>query len=95
MRAEEALRDSVKQKEILMKELQHRVKNSLAVVSGLLGLGMEAMDDEAARMIFTETRARIRRRSADLYERICKENRISYDLVSEFTPELLPVIYPG
>ncbi|MBP1660597.1 MAG: multi-sensor hybrid histidine kinase, partial [Candidatus Aminicenantes bacterium] len=28
--AEEALRDSVKQKEILMKELQHRVKNSLA-----------------------------------------------------------------
>lgn len=42
-----------------------------------------------------ETRARIRRRSADLYERICKENRISYDLVSEFTPELLPVIYPG
>ena len=42
-----------------------------------------------------ETHARIRRRSGDLYERICKENRISYDLVSEFTPELLPVIYPG
>jgi len=69
VRAEEALRDSVKQKEILMKELQHRVKNSLAVVSGLLGLGMEAMDDEAARMIFTETRSRIRS-VASLYEQL-------------------------
>jgi PAS domain S-box-containing protein len=69
VRAEEALRDSVKQKEILMKELQHRVKNSLAMVSGLLGLGMEAMDDEAARMILSETRARIRS-VASLYEQL-------------------------
>ncbi len=69
VRAEEALRDSVKQKEILMKELQHRVKNSLAMVSGLLGLGMEAMDDEAAKMIFSETRSRIRS-VASLYEQL-------------------------
>ena len=69
VRAEEALRDSVKQKEILMKELQHRVKNSLAMVSSLLGLGMEAMDDEAAKMIFSETRSRIRS-VASLYEQL-------------------------
>jgi beta-glucosidase len=42
-----------------------------------------------------DTQARIRRRSVDLYERICKENRISYDLVNEFTPELIPVLFPG
>ena len=41
------------------------------------------------------SQARIRRRSVDLYERICRENRISYDLVNEFTPELIPVLFPG
>lgn len=68
-RAEEALRDSVKQKEVLMKELQHRVKNSLAVVSGLLGLGLETLTDERAKGIFAETRSRIRS-VASLYEQL-------------------------
>jgi len=68
-RAEEELRQAVKQKGILMKELQHRVKNSLAVVSGLLGLEMERLTDEAARRIFAETRARIRS-VASLYEQL-------------------------
>ncbi len=68
-RAEEALRQAVKQKEILMTELQHRVKNSLAVVSGLLGLEMEHLSDERSRKIFTETRARIRSVGA-LYQQL-------------------------
>lgn len=68
-RAEEDLRQAVKQKGILMKELEHRVKNSLAVVSGLLGLEMERLADEASRKIFAETRARIRS-VASLYEQL-------------------------
>jgi PAS domain S-box-containing protein len=58
-RAEEALRQSVKQKEILMKELQHRVKNSLAVVSSLLGMGMERLADARDKEIIVNTRSRI------------------------------------
>jgi PAS domain S-box-containing protein len=68
-RSEEALRESVRQKEILMKELQHRVKNSLAAVSGLLGLGMETLTDERSRGIFADTRSRIRS-IASLYEQL-------------------------
>ena len=66
-RAEESLRNSIKQKEILMKELRHRVKNSLAVVSGLMALEMEGLADSRCREIFDKTRARIRAVSA-LYE---------------------------
>ena len=80
MRAEEALRASVKQTEILMKELQHRVKNSLAVVSGLLGLGLEAVTDERARGIIAETRSRIRSVAA-LYEQLYgTDDPVSVDL---------------
>jgi two-component sensor histidine kinase len=82
--AEAALRDSVKQKGILMKELQHRVKNSLAVVSGLLGLGSETLTDERAGGILTETRSRIRSIAA-LYEQLYgTEAPESVDLYHDF-----------
>jgi PAS domain S-box-containing protein len=58
-RAEEGLQQSVKQKEILMKELQHRVKNSLALVSGLLGLESDNLSDARAKEIFINTQSRI------------------------------------
>ncbi|MHB8093489.1 MAG: PAS domain S-box protein [Candidatus Aminicenantales bacterium] len=68
-RAEAALKESVRQKEVLMKELQHRVKNSLAVVSGLLGLEMENLADARSREVFVSTRSRIRSISS-LYEQL-------------------------
>ncbi len=68
-RAEEALKESIRQKEILMKELQHRVKNSLAVVSGLLGLGIETLTDEPSKSVLADTRSRIRS-IASLYEQL-------------------------
>jgi PAS domain S-box-containing protein len=79
-RAEEALRDSVKQKGLLMKELEHRVKNSLAMVSGLLGLGMDTLTDARAKGIFAETRSRIRS-VASLYEQLYgTDDPVSVDL---------------
>jgi two-component sensor histidine kinase/HAMP domain-containing protein len=68
-RAEEALRQLVKQKGILLKELQHRVKNSLAVVSGLLGLEMQNLADARSKEIFIATQSRIHSISS-FYERL-------------------------
>ncbi len=98
VRAEEALRDSVKQTEVLMKELQHRVKNSLAVVSGLLGLGLETLTDERAKGIFTETRSRIRS-IASLYEQLYStEDPVSVDLgryIRQLAESLFKTYVPG
>ncbi|MBI5591523.1 MAG: PAS domain S-box protein [Deltaproteobacteria bacterium] len=58
-RAEEALRTSLMEKEMLLKEVHHRVKNNLAAIMGLLDMQGQ-MDDKPARTTLTELSARIR-----------------------------------
>jgi PAS domain S-box-containing protein len=57
--AEEKLKASLAEKEILIKEVHHRVKNNLQVVSGLLNLQALKMEDEAVRSVFNDSQHRI------------------------------------
>ncbi|HVZ05089.1 response regulator [Hyphomicrobium sp.] len=45
--------------ELLLKEVNHRVANSLAIVAGLVGLQKTAIQDEAAQRLLEQMRARI------------------------------------
>jgi beta-glucosidase len=42
----------------------------------------------------TETQARIRRPSVDLYAAICRENALSYEMVEKYSPASLPGLFP-
>jgi PAS domain S-box-containing protein len=68
-RAEEALRRTVREKEVLMKEIRHRIKNSLAIVSGLVTMESGNLTDPKSREIFVNTRARIHSISS-IYEQL-------------------------
>jgi PAS domain S-box-containing protein len=59
VRAEEELKRLVAEKETLMKELQHRVKNNLGVVAGLLSLSADKVRDDEAREAFAGAIARV------------------------------------
>ncbi len=55
----QALQNALEENETLMRELQHRVKNNLNVVSGLLAMEMDRLPDEQARRVFADARLRI------------------------------------
>lgn len=59
-KAEERIKQSLKEKEALLREIHHRVKNNMAVVSSLLSLQAGKITDAAVKQVFVESRQRVK-----------------------------------
>lgn len=60
LRSEQSLRASLAEKEALLREIHHRVKNNLQVIVSLLSLQADQITDPATLEIFQDTQSRVR-----------------------------------
>ena len=76
------------QKDLLMKEIHHRVKNNLQVISTLLDLGMSNIADEHAKDVMTESTTRVKSISL-IHQQLYQNENITGIEFSKFTKDLL------
>lgn len=73
---EEQLKESIAEKKVLLSEIHHRVKNNLAVVSGLMQLQAFEENDERVEMKLTDSILRIRT-MASIHELLYESESLS------------------
>ncbi|MEZ5357778.1 MAG: PAS domain S-box protein [Candidatus Zixiibacteriota bacterium] len=102
IRMEDMLRESLKEKDVLIREIHHRVKNNLQVISSLLDFHANLVDNKEATGIFERCQRRITAMSL-IHEQLFKATDFSHinmqnyirtlteQLVTSYQPESISV----
>jgi two-component sensor histidine kinase len=85
------LQAALKEKETLLSEIHHRVKNNLAVITGLLELQMGYSEDEYATRTLKESQRRVQS-IAMIHEKLYQNERLSEIDFRKYIEELLEIL---
>lgn len=88
---EEKIKASLTEKEVLVKEVHHRVKNNLQIVSSLLSLQADSINDKQARDKYLESISRIKT-MAIIHEQLYRAKNLSKINAEEYFSELVRFI---
>ena len=90
--AEEQLRVSLEEQEMLVKEIHHRVKNNLSVISSMLSLQAMELKDEQTRQAFQDSQSRVYS-VALIHEKLYLSSEIGSIQLADYIPDLAREIF--
>jgi PAS domain S-box-containing protein len=86
------IRDSLREKEVLLKEIHHRVKNNLQIISSLLELQSIQIQNEETKTLFKESQSRVKS-MALVHERIYRSDDLSSINYKDYIAELANFLF--
>lgn len=85
------IKQALHEKDILMAEIHHRVKNNLAIIASLFNLQISTVENEEAKEILMESKNRVKS-MAIIHDRLYKSDSISRIDFGKYTAELVDEI---
>lgn len=90
-RAENEIRKSLREKEVLLREIHHRVKNNMQIISSILSLQIQNIKEEKVRQILQESRGRIKTMSM-IHENLYQSHSLALINFREYVRRLVNYI---
>ena len=91
---DERVRAMAFEKELLLKELQHRVKNSMSIITSLVGLEESKADTPRAREVLAKLESRVTALSC-LYDILCDEGGIDSVELADYLGRVVDSVAEG
>ena len=91
-RVEEKMSASIKEKEVLLKEVHHRVKNNLQIITSLLRLQADGTEDPRVADMFRESQSRVRSMSL-VHEYLYKSQDLASIKFSEYLENIVSSLF--
>ena len=92
LKIEKELASSLKQKEILLKEIHHRVKNNLLVISSLIDWQSESLEDPHLISVMEDSKKRIQA-MALIHEKMYRSDNLSHIELGQYLQDLAVTLY--
>jgi two-component sensor histidine kinase len=91
-KAEEQIEESLEEKEVLLKEIHHRVKNNLQIIYSLLNLQTDYVEGEESLNVLKESQNRVKS-MAMVHERLYQSPNLKYINFKEYVENLITDLF--
>jgi two-component system sensor kinase len=90
--SKDRISSALAEKEVLLREIHHRVKNNLQIISSLINLQSKRLDDDEVLYIFKKNQNRIHS-MAMVHEKLYQSENLTQINLSEYIQDLVRAIY--